>query len=73
MSIHRCHARGCETPVPPRKLFCLRHWRLTPRALQRAVWQHYRAGQEIDKRPSGAYLRAMLDAIEAVARAEERP
>jgi alkylhydroperoxidase family enzyme len=70
MNHHRCHARGCDTPVPPRKLFCLRHWRMTPAPLQREVWRHYRPGQEIDKQPSGAYLRAMLDAIAAVAAAE---
>jgi hypothetical protein len=71
MSGHRCHARGCQTPVPPAKLMCCRHWRQVPRALQREVWRHYRPGQEIDKRPSGAYRRAMLDAIASVP--EEQP
>jgi len=68
--MHCCHARGCAVEVPPRKLFCLKHWRMTPRALQAAVWEHYRPGQEIDKQPSEAYLAAMNAAIEAVAARE---
>jgi hypothetical protein len=70
---HHCHATGCEVSVPPKKLMCRRHWRMVPRDMQNAVWRHYRAGQEIDKRPSGAYLRAMLDAIKAVALLEGQP
>lgn len=46
---------------------CPVHWRMVPRHLQRAVWQNYREGQEIDKRPSAAYLEAAERAIAAVA------
>jgi hypothetical protein len=70
MSAHRCHARGCNVPVPPRLLFCGRHWRMTPRPLQQEVLRHYRPGQEIDKRPTPAYLTAMRRAIDAVGRLE---
>ena len=69
---HRCHAKGCEVPVEPRKLMCGRHWRMVPRFLQYAIWKHYRPGQEIDKRPSVEYLEAMRQAINAVAVQEGR-
>lgn len=64
---HRCHARGCRREVAPSLLMCPVHWRMVPRHLQRAVWQHYREGQEVDKRPSAAYLEAAAAAIAAVA------
>jgi hypothetical protein len=35
---------------------CRRHWSKLPRNVQAAIWREYRAGQEIDKRPSLAYL-----------------
>lgn len=70
MSKHFCHARGCTTEVPPKLLMCLRHWRLCPADLQRAVWRHYRPGQEITKNPSEAYMVAQQAAIEAVAARE---
>jgi hypothetical protein len=69
---HKCHAKGCELDVPPRMLFCSRHWAMTPRAIQRAVWAHYVPGQEIRKDPTPEYLRVMGDAIEAVAAKEGR-
>lgn len=69
---HRCHAEGCEAAVAPKLLMCLRHWRMVPRALQRAVWAAYRPGQETDKSPSREYLAAARAAIAAVAAAETR-
>jgi hypothetical protein len=69
---HLCHAEGCGARVPPRVLMCLPHWRLVPAPLQRAVWDAYRPGQEIDKRPSEKYLEAAKRAIAAVAAAERR-
>ena len=71
MSAHHCHAKGCTRIVPPSKLMCLRHWRMVPRELQRAVWATYRPGQESDKRPSREYLEAARAAIHAVAAKEE--
>lgn len=67
---HLCHADGCATDVPPRMLMCRRHWALVPQALQRQVWATYRSGQEVDKRPSRAYLVAADAAVAAVARIE---
>ncbi len=64
---HYCHAMGCGKHVPPKLLMCLKHWRMVPSDLQRLVWRHYRPGQEIDKRPSEAYLAVMKRAIQAVA------
>ncbi len=49
---------------------CARHWAMVPKPMQRAVWQHYHPGQEIDKRASVAYLAVAKSAIEAVARTE---
>ena len=70
---HACHARGCGTPVKPELLMCLRHWRVVPRAIQRAVWAAYRPGQCDDKAPSRAWLKAADAAIGFVARAEGHP
>lgn len=63
---HTCHALGCEDYCPPRHLMCGRHWRMVPPELQRGVWAAYRAGQEIDKRPSPAWHAAAEAAILAV-------
>lgn len=56
ITLHRCHAIGCETSVPPRRFMCVRHWGMLPAAMQRRIWSTYRPGQEEDKRPSQAYL-----------------
>lgn len=69
-SEHHCHARGCKAQVPPAKFMCPRHWAMIPAELQRAVWQHFRPGQEISKDPGGNYLRAAKAAIDAVAAAD---
>jgi len=45
---------------------CGKHWRMVPRAIQLRVWQHYRSGQEIDKKPSAEYLEVMREATQAV-------
>jgi len=70
---HHCHARGCQTPVPPRLLMCGRHWRMVPKPLQRAVWRKYRPGQEVDKTPTREYLDTAIAAINAVAQQENQP
>jgi hypothetical protein len=69
---HTCHARDCGTPVKPELLMCLRHWRMVPRAIQRAVWSTYRPGQCDDKQPSLEWHRAADAAIGFVARLERR-
>jgi cobalamin biosynthesis protein CobD/CbiB len=72
MSEHRCHALGCQKPVPARMFMCLAHWRLVPAALKAEVWRTYRRGQEIRKDPSAEYLEAAAAAIAAVRESEER-
>lgn len=67
---HHCHATGCRVAVRPQLLMCIRHWRLVPPDLQRAVWRHYRPGQCDDKRPSPDWLSAARAAIDAVAALE---
>lgn len=69
---HTCHAKGCTRVIPPKLLMCLKHWRMVPRDLQRAVWATYRPGQEIDKRPTKEYLEIARAAIQAVAAKEGR-
>jgi hypothetical protein len=69
---HKCHARGCDVEVPPAMLCCLKHWRMVPRPLQRAVWRYYRRGQEATKDPSPEYMAAQRAAIEAIACQEGR-
>lgn len=64
---HTCHARGCKTAVRPELLMCLRHWRLVPRKIQRAVWATYRPGQCDDRRPSREWHDAAGAAIGYVA------
>jgi len=70
--VHLCHAEGCTVPVPLRLMACLKHWRLVPIALQRAVWNEYVPGQERTKTPTPAYLEAAKAAIEAIAKKEGR-
>ncbi len=70
---HHCHAKGCPKVVPPKLLMCGRHWRMVPAELQRKVWATYRPGQEVDKRPTRAYLDAADEAIAAVAALEVKP
>lgn len=69
---HTCHAINCEIEISPSLLMCGRHWARVPGELRALIWQHYRRGQEQDKRPSQAYLEAMRRAIRAVATIERR-
>lgn len=73
MSAHTCHARGCDTQVPPEKLMCFAHWSIVPRPIQRAVWDSYRPGQCDDKDPSKAWHQAADAAIAFVAVREDKP
>jgi len=72
VSAHACHARGCDKAVPPKMLMCLRHWRMVPRDLQKAVWREYVTGQETRKDPTDAYMAVQAAAVDAVAAKERR-
>lgn len=63
---HHCHAKGCKKAVAPKLLMCPMHWRMVPKVLADRVWATYRPGQERDKNPSEAYLKAADAAIKAV-------
>lgn len=67
---HYCHAVRCFVQVPPKMLMCKRHWTMVPRKLQKKVWDHYREGQEHNKKPSSEYLMAAWSAIKSVGRIE---
>lgn len=69
---HVCHAEGCGVKVPPKMLFCLRHWKMTPKHLQAQVWATYVPGQENRMDPTDEYMRAAKAAIEAIAKKEGR-
>lgn len=70
---HTCHAIGCTVAVPRKLFMCLKHWRMVPRELQRAIWRTYSPGQEYGEAPvTPAYLDAARAAKEAV-RAKEQP
>lgn len=53
---HTCHWPGCNIEVPPKMWGCRAHWFSLPLVLRRKVWATFRPGQEVDKKPSPAYL-----------------
>ena len=69
---HLCHARGCETHVPPKMFMCRKHWYMLPKATRDAVWAAYVPGQENRKDPTLKYLEIVHAAIEVVADKEGR-
>ncbi len=72
MSAHTCHAIGCAERCPPKRLFCLRHWRMVPGVVQDAVWAAYRPGQERRGLPSDEWFQAARAAQVVVADLERR-
>ena len=54
---HQCHWPGCCKQVPPAMWGCSKHWFMLPADLRRRIWNSYRIGQEVDMRPSEAYLK----------------
>lgn len=73
MSKHHCHAVDCKEVVPPKLHMCLKHWKMVPKAVQDLIWAHYRPGQEIDKKPTVAYLAVAFVSISCVALKEGKP
>ena len=59
---HHCHWPGCEKQVPPAVWGCLQHWKRLPQEIRDKIWATYRKGQEIDQRPSPAYVEAAQEA-----------
>lgn len=58
---HTCHWPGCDKRVPPKLWGCRLHWYALPKDLRDRIWQTYRPGQEIDKRPSTEYIAVAKD------------
>jgi hypothetical protein len=69
---HRCHAPGCDAPVPPKMFMCRQHWFALPKPLRDMIWATYRPGQEIKKNPSREYLAAAKAAIDFLEAARDR-
>jgi hypothetical protein len=46
---------------------CANHWRMVPEVVRQLIWNHYREGQEIDKRPSTDYIATAFVSISCVA------
>jgi hypothetical protein len=68
---HHCHAMACKAECPPERLFCLKHWRMTPKAIQKEVWKYYTPGQCNDIRKiKWEWFWASEQAFVAVALAE---
>jgi hypothetical protein len=55
---HHCHWPGCTVEVVPQFWGCLTHWYTLPEPIRHDIWRHYRRGQEKNKNPSRAYIRA---------------
>lgn len=62
MTQHTCHWPGCTKVVPPQLWGCKPHWYRLPQKIRNRIWATYRAGQEITKDPSDAYLDAAVEA-----------
>ncbi len=59
---HGCHWPGCDKQVPPAKWGCARHWFMLPKRIRDKMWAAYRPGQEIDMKPSRAYVEVAREA-----------
>ena len=68
-----CAARGCPEQVPRRRLMCRTHWFQVPADVRASIWLAYRPGQESNGNPSRAYINAVTEAIDLVARHGRRP
>lgn len=59
---HHCHWPGCGRQVPPSLWGCKEHWFTLPKPIRDRIWSTYRPGQEIDGKPSEAYIRMAREA-----------
>jgi hypothetical protein len=60
---HTCHAPDCNTEVPPKMFMCKKHWFTLRKPIRDAIWQEYRSGQEVSKKPTFRYLAVQQLAI----------
>lgn len=68
---HTCHWPGCTRQVPPAMWGCREHWFRLPKRLRDKIWAAYRPGQEIDMRPSQAYLDAAQEVDDWIRQQDE--
>ena len=59
--VHECHWPTCKESVDPSMWGCKKHWFKLPKRLRDRVWATYRAGQEVTKTPSAAYMKVVLE------------
>lgn len=57
---HRCINPACKRMTSVSKLGCPECWASIPKAMQDAIWKHYRKGQETGARPVSRHYRAAL-------------
>lgn len=69
--VHSCHWPGCGKQVPPAMWGCRVHWFMLPVELRSRICAAYRPGQEVDGRPSAAYIDAANDAQSWISSLEE--
>lgn len=55
---HHCHWPGCQKQVVPAMWGCSFHWFKLPKEIRDMIWIAYRPGQEVDMKPSPAYMAA---------------
>lgn len=47
--------------INPKYFMCPRHWRMVSPLEQARIWRHYRNGQEVDKRVTVEYMKAVWE------------
>ena len=57
--MHLCHNPNCGGQVKPQFVAHRSAWYALPPSLRYEIWQHYRPGQEVDKKPSREYADAL--------------
>lgn len=70
---HECHWPGCTKQVPPAMWGCSQHWFKLPRPLRNKIWAAYRPGQEVDQRPSRAYVEVAQEVLAWIAANHSNP
>ncbi len=69
---HTCHARNCRVFTERVYLMCPHHWRMVPKNLQHAVWDHFERAQLKTKLPSKEWHDAADAAIKYVYELENK-
>ncbi len=65
MKTHVCAVPGCQARIKPVLLMCRTHWRRGPNPIKRAVFKHYREGQN-SQTATPEYMEAYYAAVDSV-------